>query len=292
MPLHTISETQMRDGCKRAIEGLELWLRRLIDTKLTEAYGQDYLDAKKTDGSRVIKSDLAKTLSNRKSQEPERFVRPIDAAFLDDQIQIICNPALYSDHFADALSYIFPQGNDSARTFLMRLITPRNALYHANPISVHDAYRVLCYSMDVVESLKSYYARVNMENLYNVPTVVKILDSLGHVFYPSSSNRNPDGSAILDYSRDEESYLRCGDSISITAEIDPAFSSDQYKVEWLIANLGGPNITGDKFHIFLSDRYVSTRFCVVCRVISNQSWHKLGTCDDQIDIAYKVLPPI
>jgi len=145
MPLHTISETQMRDGCKRAIEGLELWLRRLIDTKLTEAYGQDYLDAQKTDGSRVIKSDLAKTLSNRKSQEPERFVRPIDAAFLDDQIQIICNPALYSDHFADALSYIFPQGNDSARTFLMRLITPRNALYHANPISVHDAYRVLCY---------------------------------------------------------------------------------------------------------------------------------------------------
>lgn len=271
MPLHTISEAQMRDGCKRAIEGLELWLRRLIDNKLTEVYGQGYLDAQRTDGSRVIKSSLAKTLSDRKSQEPKRFVRPIDAAFLEDQIQIICNPALYRDHFADALSDNFPQGNDSARTFLVRLVTPRNALYHANPVSVHDAYRVLCYSMDVVESLKCYYARVNMENLYNVPTVVKVLDSLGHVFYPSSSTRNPDGPAIVDYSRDKESYLRCGDSISITAEIDPSFSSDQYEIEWLIANLDGTRITGNNFHIVLSDRYVSTRFCVVCRVISNQS---------------------
>ncbi len=292
MPLHTISEAQIRDGCKRAIEGLELWLRRLIDTILSEAYGQDYLDAQRADGSRVIKSNLSKTLSDRRSQEPERFVRPIDAAFLEDQIKIICNPDLYKNHFEDALRDAFPQGNNSARTFLMRLVTPRNALYHANPVSVHDAYRVLCYSMDVVESLKSYYARVNLENLYNVPTVVKVLDSLGHVFYPSPSNRNPDGSAILDYSQDKESYLRCGDSISITAEIDPAFSSDQYEIEWVIANLGGPRITGDKFYMVLSDRYVSTRFCISCRVISNQNWHKLGTCDDQVDIAYKVLPPI
>jgi len=292
MPLYTISEAQMRDGCKRAIEGLELWLRRLIDIKLTEAYGQDYLDAQRADKSRAINSGLAKTLTERRSQEPARFVRPIDAAFLADQIQIICNPTLYRDHFADALSDVFPQGNDSARTFLNRLVTPRNALSHANPVSVHDAYRVLCYSMDVVEGLKTYYARVNMANLYNVPTVVKILDSLGHVVYLSSSNRNPDGPAIVDYSRDEKSYLRCGDSISITAEVDPTFRPDQYEVEWLIANVGGPRTTGEKFQMVLSEHYVSTRFCVVCRVISNQNWHKLGDCDEQIDIAYKVLPPI
>jgi hypothetical protein len=292
MPLYTISEAQMRDGCKRAIEGLELWLRRLIDTKLIEAYGQNYLDAQKADGSRVINSSLANTLAERRAQEPARFVRAIDAAFLADQIQIICNPALYREHFADALNDIFPQGNDSARTFLSRLVAPRNALSHANPISVHDAYRVLCYSMDVVEGLKAYYARVNMANLYNVPTVVRILDSLGHLVYLSSSNRSLDGPAIVDYSRDEKSYLRCGDSISITAEVDPAFRPDQYEVEWSIANVGGPRIAGEKFQMVLSDRYVSTRFCVVCRVKSNQNWHKLGSCDDQIDIAYKVLPPI
>lgn len=292
MPLYTISEAQMRDGCKRAIEGLELWLRRLIDAKLTEAYGQDYLNAQRDDGSRVIKSNLAKILAERKSQEPTRFVRSIDASFLTDQIQIICNPILYKDHFADAFSDIFPKGTDSTRTFLSRLVKPRNALSHANPVSVHDAYRVLCYSMDVVEGLKIYYAHNNMANLYNVPTIVRILDSLGHVVYLSSSNRHPDGPAMVDYSQDEKSYLRCGDSISITVEVDPAFSPDQYEVEWLIANVGGPRITGEKFQMVLSDRYVSTRFCVVCRVISNKNWHKIGSCDDQIDIAYKVLPPI
>jgi len=109
MPLYTISEAQMRDGCKRAIEGLELWLRRLIDIKLTEAYGQDYLDAQRADKSRAINSGLAKTLTERRSQEPARFVRPIDAAFLADQIQIICNPTLYRDHFADSLSDVFPR---------------------------------------------------------------------------------------------------------------------------------------------------------------------------------------
>jgi hypothetical protein len=146
--------------------------------------------------------------------------------------------------------------------------------------------------MDVVEGLKTYYTRVNMANLYNVPTIVKILDSLGHVVYLSSSSRNPDGPAIVDYSQDEKSYLRCGDSISITAEVDPTFRPDQYEVEWLIANVSGPRTTGEKFQMVLSERYVSTRFCVVCRVISNKNWHKLGDCDEQIDIAYKVLPPI
>jgi hypothetical protein len=292
MPLYTISEAQMRDGCKRAIEGLELWLRRLIDTKLSEAYGQDYLEAQRPDGSRVIKSSLAQTLAERRSQEPARFVRTIDAAFLADQIQIICNPALYKDHFADALGGVFPEGKDCARTFLSRLIAPRNALSHANPISVHDAYRVLCYSMDVVEGLKAYYVQVNMANLYNVPTVVRILDSLGHVVYLSNSNHHSDGPAVVDYCRDEKSYLQRGDSIFIIAEVDPAFRPDQYEVEWQIANVGGPRTTGEKFQMVLSDRHVSARFCVVCRVISHQNWHKFGSYDDQIDIAYKVLPPI
>jgi hypothetical protein len=48
---------------------------------------------------------------------------------------------------------------------------------------------------------------------------------------------------------------------------------------------------GPKFVLLLEERYVSTRFCAVCRIISNARWHKLGTHDDQIDIAYRVLPP-
>jgi hypothetical protein len=291
MPLHSVPESELREHCRRAIEGLELWLRRLINDKLSAAFGPNYVDATRADGSRLVRAELVRTMTERTSKEPKRFSRPIDAALLDEEISIICNPALYKSYFKDALSSVFPQGHESARNFLQRLVPIRNALYHANPLSVHDAYRVLCYSMDVIEGLKSYYARINMSQLYNVPTVIRICDSLGHVVHLSTSNRTPDGYAIIDYSNDVSAYLQCGDTLSIEVDVDPTFDSHDYEIKWQIANIGGPMTTGGKFHLLLTDRYVSTRFCVVCHVISKKAWHKLGSFDDQLDIAYKVLPP-
>jgi len=291
MPLYSIRGSELRDHCKRAIEGLELWLRRLIDDKLSAAYGGNYLDATKPDGGRVIRGELARTLTERQSNEPKRYSRRIDAALLDEEISIICNPALYETHFEDALKPSFPLGAESARVILERLIPPRNALYHANPLSVHDAHRVLCYTLDVIEALKDYYAKQNMAQQYNVPTVIRVTDSLGHVVYLSTANRHPGGFAMIDYSNDASAYLRCGDTLSIDVEVDPTFDPKEYEVEWLIANVGGPKIPGPKFHLLLTEHYVSTRFCAVCRVTSNKSWHKLGNSDDQIDIAYRVLPP-
>ena len=291
MPLYSMPENEMRNHCKRAIEGLEFWLRRLIDNRLSDAYGPNYVDATRADGSRIIRSELSRKLVERLKAEPQRFSRDIDAALLDEQIDIICNPVLYKDHFRVALESLFPQGNEVARTTLQRLIAPRNALYHSNPLSVHAAYRVLCYSMDVVEALKDYYARISMAEQYNVPTVIKVSDSLGRVEHLSGSNRHPNGPAMIDYSNDASAYLRCGDTISIEVEVDPAFDAEDYDIEWLISNIGGPKTVGPKFSLVLIDRYVSTRFCVVCRVTSKKAWHKLGTFDDQIDIAYRVLPP-
>lgn len=291
MPLYSIGEAELRDHCKRAIEGLELWLRRLIDDKLSAAYGTNYLDATKPDGSRVVRTELARVLTERQSAEPKRYSRRIDAALLDEEIGIICNPALYKLHFEDALSAAFPLGGESARIVLERLIAPRNALYHANPVSMHDAHRVLCYTLDVIESLKAYYAKQNIAQQYNVPTVIRVTDSLGHAINLSAGNRHPSGSAMIDYSNDVSAYLRCGDTLVIRVEVDPAFDPKEYEVEWLISNVGGPKILGTTFHLVLTDRYVSTRFCAVCRVTSNKSWHKLGSFDDQIDIAYRVLPP-
>lgn len=290
--LHWMAESEIRDHCKRAIEGLEYWLRRLIDNKLSDVFGAGYVDATRADGSRIIRSELVRDLTNRSKAEHRRFPRIIDAAFLDEQIDIICNPVLYNECFKDSLESLFPQGNEVARTTLRRLIAPRNSLYHSNPLSVHDAYRVLCYSMDVVETLKSDYARINMAQQYNVPTVIKVSDSLGQVVHLSNSNRHPNGSAMIDYSSNESCYLRCGDALSIEVEVDPTFDSRDYEIEWLIANVGGPKIVGPKFTLVLTDHYVSTRFCAVCQVRSKKNWHKLGTIDDQIDIAYRVLPPI
>ncbi len=286
MPLHSVPESELREHCRRAIEGLELWLRRLIDNKLSDAFGSNYIDATRADGSRVIRAELARDLTERVSREPNRFSRPIDAALLDEEISIICNPVLYEDHFKDALRGVFPQGHESARTFLQRLVPIRNALYHANPLSVHDAYRVLCYSMDVIEGLKTYYARTNMSQVFNVPTVVRVSDSLGHVVDRPSSIQN-----TIDYSRDDSVRLQCGDTLSIEVDVDPTFDPQSYEIEWQIANIGGPMPRGRKFHWLLTDRYVSARLCIVCRVISKKTWHKLGSFDDQIDIGYRVLPP-
>jgi hypothetical protein len=95
MALHSVPESELRDHCKRSIEGLELWLRRFIDQKLSVEYGNDYVDATKPSGNKVIRSEIGRRLKQRVASEPKRFHRPIDAALLDDAIDLICNPELY-----------------------------------------------------------------------------------------------------------------------------------------------------------------------------------------------------
>jgi hypothetical protein len=291
MPLYSLAERDLRDHCKRAIEALELWVRRLIHQKLNASYGVNYLDAQRPNGDRVVKKDIAVGLARRMASEPIRFPTPIDAAFLEDAVSLLCNPELYRRHFAVALEEAFPDGREEAHTFLKRLVPIRNSLSHSNPISVHDAYRVLCYTHDIIRSIKEHYKAINMQQQFNAPTVIRMTDSLGHAVSFSAANRHPDSFGMLDYSRDDKAILHCGDSLSIEVEVDPTFDPSTYEIEWLIANIGGPPMRGPKFVLLLEERYVSTRFCAVCRVTSNARWHKLGTHDDQIDIAYRVLPP-
>lgn len=175
----------------------------------------------------------------------------------------------------------------SKSTFFQRRakISPRR-------ISVHDAYRVLCYSHDIIQSIKDYYRATNMQQQFNVPTIIRVTDSLGHIVAFSAANRNPEGYGMLDYSRDDRAFLRCGDTLSIEVEVDSTFDPSTFEIEWLISNIGGPRILGPKFVLLLEERYVSSRFCAVCRIVTKASWHKLGTHDDQIDIAYRILPPV
>lgn len=287
------SESEMRDLCKRYLEALELWLRRLIDDQLSAAFGQDFIDATRPDGSRLISAELARNLAERQDREPKRFSRPIDAALLHEQISIVCRPDLYRQYFQVALRDVFPSGHASARAVLQRLVPPRNALAHANPLSMHEICRVLCYSMDVIEGLKSYYSRVSMSQLYNVPTVIRVWDSLGHEEYLTRSNRDLDGPTARDYSRDKSAYLQSGDTLWIEVDVDPTFDEQDYDIEWHVSNIGDSMTqVGRRFVLQLSERYVSTRFCAVCYLTSKKNWHRLGLFDDQIDMTYKVLPPV
>ena len=168
MPLHKLSEIELRDHCKRTVEGLERWLRRLVDESLTAAYGPNYLSASRPSGDRVINADISRRITERAASEPLKYARAIDAADLDDTIKIVCNPELYAAQFKHALSDAFPEGCTEARTFLSRLLSPRNALSHARPISIHEAHRVLCYSQDVIEALKAHYQKGQLQKQYNV----------------------------------------------------------------------------------------------------------------------------
>ena len=156
-----------------------------------------------------------------------------------------------------------------------------------------DAYRVLGYTLDVVESPEAllyggqHVETVQCANGHSTDGL------LGHVVQFSDANPDVRGARAINFSRKEGDFLRCGDTLSIEVDVDPTFApTRKYKIIWLIANVGGPRIEGSKFVLTLGEKYVSTHFTAVCRVISDKGWHRLGDHDDQIDIVYRVLPPV
>jgi hypothetical protein len=232
MPFHQLSDDARRALCRKSIESLELWLRRFIDDELTKSYG-DYVKALNPQGQNVLNNSIRKELTKRHSAEPLRYPRLIDAALLDTEIAIICNPCLYETHFRKALSQAFPEGADEARTFLNRLLPARNALSHANPVTVRQCEQVICYSNDIIDSLKAYYLRQNMSQNFVVPTILCIRDSLGHVAH-SASFPNTGHTEVVDFKSKPKTSLRPGDALSIELEMDPAFTPEDYSILWSV----------------------------------------------------------
>jgi hypothetical protein len=219
------------------------------------------------------------------AEHPERYRREIDALVLDDLIAILCKQDLYADCFAPALGRAFPQGNEVARTFLYRLVPVRNALSHANPITIHDAERVLCYCDDVVEALKVYYESRNMSKDFNSPTFTRFVDSLGHSEIPTSTD------SVYDYS--DSSSLRPGDAIRLEVEVDSSFDPDTCIVSWSIFQVGDHGVgMGTSFELTLLPRHVGEKFMIQAILTSNKDWHRHGSYDATLMATYKVLPPL
>jgi hypothetical protein len=110
MDLHLLSDDERRALCRRELEALEHWLRRLIHETLSAAHGADYLDAVDQGGRRVIKKPVADDIAERLKDEPLRYYRPVDAAHLGDLVTVICNPFNWRQYFGAALSKAFPLG--------------------------------------------------------------------------------------------------------------------------------------------------------------------------------------
>jgi len=291
MPFSQLKEEEKRSICRKEIENLEIWLRRLVHELLSKEYGKNYLEHKDENNKYLINRKIMQNVNGRIKREPKRFPRCIDAFLLSDLIYIICRADLYNKFFKDPFFKAFPDGNNEARTFLTRLEYPRNALSHANPISNRQAEQVICYCRDIIDSLKEYYDKMGVENEYNVPRIIKITDSFSNTIHSNELGDDPVSSWFLH--RDRKNYLRPGDKLGIEIEIDPSFEHSSYTVKWLIqSEIINVFTNKTKISFEVNVKHVGDFFEVTCQTISSKNWHKYGSWDDCVHIYYKVLPPI
>jgi hypothetical protein len=281
-------EINRREAARRRLDSLEGWLRRLIEHQLSAAHGSDYFMAQLPDGASVIKSDVRRRAEERKRTEPTRFARLIDATELNDAISIVLHPNLYSRYFRTALAIAFPLGPDWARVIFNRLVEIRNKLAHGGPCSQRDLERVVCYGNDVIESVKEFYVEANKERLFNVPMIIRMVDSKGHdVHLPLDRT----GGANFD-ARGRAGTLHFDDSVTIEIEVDPSFSPHEYTIEWAVDVEHEIVAVGSSFTLVANRKYVGNERKVFCFVRSSADWHRLyGDVDDQMIITYRILPP-
>jgi hypothetical protein len=287
MPLNTFSEHDLRHYCKRHIETLENWLRTLIDNRFTNEFGKDYFTFKEGEDN-IIKKEIQKKALERKEKESDRYQRLIDATLFEDIVSIICNPQLYRRFFEECFKHSFPEGNDELRTFLNRLLDPRNKLAHSNPISVRQAEQVICYSNDIIDSIKLYYINNQMSKEYNIPTITKIVDSKGNIFFPKVENSI---SSIFSLQKDTKNTLFPGDIISVEIEIDSSFKNDEYELVWkknheIIKEFSNKT----KISIEILKKDIAENFFIECVINSKEEWHKHTFYDQSVSLLYKILP--
>ena len=292
MFLHRLTDTELRADCKAAIEALEIWLRRVIDLTLSSELDNDYIHAQDAaTGGFLLKKALRESIQNRVANNPKRYPRDIDAALLDDEIYIVCHVKLFDSFFRPVFASHFPSGREELRTFLTRIIEPRNALAHSNPLSIRQAEQVICYSHDAIEAIKRYMEDVNMDKEYNAPTIVKITDSRGLVFYDSEIVRFGDGLGLVSLLKDRSAWLTVGDTLEIEVEVDPSFSPDDYRLKWEYPQRSEEH-TDNRLVLRIADHHVRASFHITCKVVSNESWHRCGDVDDDVTLMYRVLPAI
>jgi len=281
---YNFSDEKLRSYCRNSIESLEMWARRLIHEKMVEKYGEQYLDYQNPDGSYIIKSEIRKHIHGLLQNEPQRIIRPVDTLFLDHLSYFFCKQEWYKELYKEALDFNYPGGKDEVRTFLKRLVPIRNALSHSNPISVRQAEQAICYSNDFIDSIKYYYNKRGLEKMWNVPRIIRATDSFGNVF------ENPDDHKLFYHIKQP---LRCGDTYSLSIEMDTSFLAQDYDIIWKNSDRELSAFKNmKKCTINLSEEDVEELHRFECIVVSHKKWHKHGYCDSKIVLLLEILPPI
>ena len=284
---HEYTQEQLRAYCRTYIETLEVWARRLIHEKMTEKYGDNYIFLSLEDGNFLVKKEIRDHVSHMLSIDPQRFNRHIDTLFIDHLVYFLCNEKWYKELFKSALDYAYPQGRDEAYEFLNRLIPIRNPLSHSNVISMHAVERAICYSHDFIESLKKYYKERGEEQVWNVPRIIKVKDSLGNVFENSSEEGQQGAHFHLPQN------FNCGDVYSVEVEVDSSFPSDSYSIRWAFNAVFKDEFTNKaKYITTFTPKDVGTSRIIWCWIESKKDWHKYGSHDSKINLHFTVLPPV
>ena len=284
---YSCSDEELRAYCRNSIESLEMWARRLIHEKMVEKFGTQYINHQMPDGNYSIKKGIRNQVQLLSQKGPQRICRPVDALFLEDLIYFLCKQEWYNELFKGALDFNYPQGREEVRTFLERLIPIRNALSHANPISVRQAEKAICYSNDFIDSIKSYNKNRGLEEVWNVPRIVRVTDSFGNVF------ENPDDSDASYSIFVIQQPLCCGDTYAVKIEVDTSFPASDYDIIWkktcdVVRDFS--NCT--QYVIKLTEEDVSELFLLECDIVSHKKWHRHKYYDSRIDLHLKVFPPI
>lgn len=284
MPLYKLSEAEKKSYAKKYLENLEYWLRRVIDQQLVEEYGLDYFDYKSKDNF-LIRKDIRFQVNTRFEKYNNRFQRKIDATLLEHLIEIICKEEFYKKIFKPFFESNFKLGRIQLKNKLKVLSEIRNCVNHINPISIRQLEKTICYTNDIIDSIKEHYKKINMGRQFNVPTFLSYSDSLGQHFL--RENIVWSTNCLIIDNRKFDIY--CYDTISLEIEIDPSFSSYDYDIVW---EFGQTVIENKKnIQIRFDESNVGDFFSIIVKVISKNTWHKLNDCDDCLAIQFTILPP-
>ena len=280
-----LSENERRELARRSLDAAEAWLRKVIHQQLSQVHGEGYFDARLPNGNPVIPKKIRHQAKVRIEREPKRFERPIDAVSFGDAVKIVLHPDHYQTRFREALDRAYPDGAAEARTFLDRLEGHRNKSAHQGTCSLRDLEQCVCYSNDLIQSLAAFFAAKNMQRLYNVPMITRVVDNRGNELHPPLEGRKH----IVWNVRGANGDLRVGDTLAIEIEVDESFPNDSYQVRW--RTHVGDAAQGLQFTFPIEIRHVREQFIVVAEVVSNKPWHRLGNIDDKLFATYRVLPP-
>jgi hypothetical protein len=289
--LYSVPFDEIRSVCKLRLESLEQWLRRLVNETLIEAYGSQFISALHSNGEQVIPEELAGLVIDRQLKDVERYPRPVDAMMLSEVVGVICQKRLFDRHFREALSLAFPNGRKEALTFLQRLVPIRNKLAHAGAIGVREAEQVMCYSGDVIDSLKQYYRNMGAGMEYDAPLILSVADSFGKIYMRNQFANLFDGGICMSFKDKPENYLRPGEKLCIEVNVDESYGADTYDVLWFFNRKNTPAVQGRRLELIVTSAHIGLQFDVMCKVTASREWHRMASgMDDLLHLYYKVLP--